>query len=167
MDWTAGLAIEKDEKHFYIQGSGNNREEAIEDCLRQLREHISVFARLAEHAEVPEDILPKVPADLPAGCGLLILDTLGLSDPEKCEWRFFAIPYGTFTLKRRRLSKISGDLYKATGVEEREGECPIGPTPLQWTFFHPDSLYEFPLPEGSQEFVDGVWIPRKAAQYFH
>lgn len=167
MNWTAGLDIEKEGKQFYIKGSGNTREEAIIDCLRQVREHISVYAVLAKNVAVPEDVLPKVPADLPPDRGLLILQTVSRRDDEKYEWRFFAIPYGTFTLMRRGIKETFSGVDKAIGEERRVGECLIGPIPFKWIFFEPDSLYEFPLPEGSQEFVNGAWVSRKSADYFY
>lgn len=133
-----------------VHGEGDTEEAAAEACLAQLREELFHGIKLAEGVILPKDVASKVPATLPDGYGLLILECCSHNNGDSYDWRFFAIRCGDHSLWR------SGEKY-CTFVS--------GPTPVRVLFADCNAEYEYVLPEGSYEFVDGAWAPCRAAQY--
>lgn len=139
-----------------IRGKGDTRDAAHADCERELQQTV---AELRSRMEIQIDLggsifIPDgtpVPSDLPEGMGLLVMIRASHNDGEAYERRIFALPHGTHALSR-------------SGIEESQ-DCVIGPVPTSHYFLDCNSDYEYPLPEGSMEFIEGDWYACKAAAY--
>ncbi|MDD5252080.1 MAG: hypothetical protein PHT12_05625 [Patescibacteria group bacterium] len=130
-----------------IEAHGDTPEEASARCRELIQPTISV--ELAEGVDVPPEVAKGVPEKLPAGCGLLIMVRCSHSSGEAYDWRFFAIRRGPLSL----------------GWTGRERTYEIGDKPVEHVFTDCNADYEYVLPEGSSEFVDGAWVSRSSAEY--
>gem|GEM_PF-6810239 len=128
-----------------LRGKGQTKAEALAACLAQIGPHIEEGIELSDTLVVPEDVAVRLPQTLPEGHGLLILERCSHSSGNPYDHRFFAVRYGTCTLQRDSIV--------------------IGGKPVMYSFLDCNADYEFPLPEGSMEFVEGQWTPCAAAKY--
>jgi len=139
-----------------ISGEGDTPEAARADCARELQKIMAELAErtevricLGEHFTVP--LSTPIPTRMPPGMGLLVMIRVSHNDGEAYEWRVFAVPHGTFALGR------AGDV--------ESDEYVIGETPVYHSFLDSNSDYEYPLPTGSMEFIEGDWYACSAAAY--
>ena len=136
----------------YLAGEGATEEEAAENCLAQVRQRLFHGVKLAEDIILPKEVAARVPT-VPDGHGLLILECCSHSSGDSYDWRFFAVRRGTHAL----------------GRVETDWTWPFeaGAIPVLHMFADCNAEYEFTLPEGSMQFVDGGWVPQTVAQYFY
>lgn len=91
MKYIVSLADATWENEQVFVGEGTSEEEAIEDCLAKVRDHLSknVMIELAEGLVLPKDVAMKMPSPPPEGFALLIIK-------ERARWgggyTFSAIP---------------------------------------------------------------------------
>jgi hypothetical protein len=86
------------------------------------------------------------------------IERISHSGGEPYEWRFFAVRRGLLTLVRR-------DPDGKGAKPEHSGPCNIGDKPVMRGIWDCNAEYEFRLPKGSREFVDGRWVARHSARY--
>ena len=130
-----------------IEARGDTREEAVARCLEQVQPTVSV--ELAAGVDVPPEVAKRAPEKLPEGFGLLIMVRHSHSSGAAYDWRFFAVRRGPLSL----------------GWGDCASTYEIGDKPVEYGFADCNADYEFALPEGSREFVDGVWVSRSSAWY--
>jgi len=135
-----------DEGSFKIQGKGETKAEAIENCLAQIRAHIESGVKLNDGAILPEDAIEYAPKELPPSRSLLVLEKFSHNSGLPYNYRFFAVPFGSFRI--------------------REGEeINVGIESQTYKFVDCNTDYEFNLPRGSMEYVNGAWVPNNVAEY--
>ena len=132
-----------------ITGKGTSAEEAKQDCLQKLSLELEVEVKVVG-GTIPLEVAERAPSHLPPGCQLVVFErTHSGSWGTPYNWRFFALPFGRYTIDQRR--------FKVTG------RCPIVIDTIDNTDTNSDLVY--PLPEGSVEYVDGQWLPSFGVEY--
>lgn len=142
-----------------IVGKGYTQEEAVEACLAQVRQHLFLGVELALGVVLPQAVVSKMPRNLPKGMRrLLILERCNHSSGDAYDWRFFAVRCARpFTLLKR--------FGQGEAEPQRTYGGPLEPGPLKYSFLDCNADYEFLLPYGSWEFVDGAWVACQVAKY--
>ena len=144
-----------------VAGEGMTQEEAVRDCLAQVRQGLEIWVEIVKGVVLPLEVVATMPKTLPEGYGLFILfDTCGGYQ----SYRFFAVRYGTHQMCRHLDGKIK---------EVRESEYTVSQTPAIHVFCGaggPDRHgfavpHERLLPVGSEEFVCERWVPCRKARY--
>ena len=123
-----------------ISGKGETAEEAIENCLRQIRGSIQLWKEIAEDICLPLEVAERMPKEIPDGFSLVVFSRypLGRHDDGK-DWRFIAIP--------------TGGVVTSPGMTDRKITKAIEEVS------HLGQQY-FGVPPGSLEFVrSGKWVP--------
>ncbi len=120
------------------------------------REYLEELAWRKENDE-RRAVWAAAQAAIPEGFGLLILERCRHSDGEPYCWRFFAVRKGNHSLQT----------FNPQGKAwlEEATKYMIGENPVEYSFTDCNAEYEFRLPKGSMEFVDGQWVPRQEAKY--
>ena len=131
-----------------VSGFGRTKNAALSNLMKKVREGATVLQVLKNGTVIPAALFARLPKDgIPKTHGILIFERHSHSSGEVCEHRVFAIRRGRFD------------------VWIHEETHYIGSDPCLHSFLDSNSEYNFPLPEGSLEFAEGVWVPRIAAVY--
>lgn len=99
------------------------------------------------------EITQRAMESLPLGFGLLIFERSSHgSDDGPYDRRIFAVAAGNHAIGMRGSSRDARTVV-------------IGSDPVTYGFVDCNSEYEFMLPNGSKEFVDGRWVENCVAAY--
>ena len=152
---TARCNIAVFDRFVTVTGEGANPEEAIQNCLQQVRNHISLVLALTESVSIPLEIVGQVPLDIPKGMVLVIFERCSHSDGEAYDWRFYAVPvHGLITASPGWYLPTCGK-----GIKKPVEKI---------SFVDTNSEYYFKLPQGSLEYTDGGgWKPVYRATYHY
>ncbi len=142
-----------------VRGTGPDEASARAACEQELRQiHddslrcISCHRQFTDGGVVSLDTAARLPAELPGHLGILVMQRCGHSDGEPYEDRIFGVPRGPISIHKR--DWIPG-----------AQEYVIGDDLVMHSFLDCNAEYEFPLPEGSVEFIEGAMVPCAAAAY--
>ena len=132
--------------------AGSTIEEATTNVLRQMTEKgaLSFFVEIAPEVIVPLEELSNIPEEVPEHCGLVVFARSSKYDGEiSGPLRFMAIPVGNFVVDHDRTET----------VEVTENKVGF----VNTTAYNAESVY--PLPKGSEEYVNGTWRPVREVYY--
>lgn len=162
---------------FYdeLTAEGETEEQAIENLLGLISGRIGVSKVLKNGTKLETWILEQLPKEgVPSTHGLLLLQTICHSSGSSGYPRVFAVKrgeHGIYCDFRGPREKEEDQAWtERQGVPKpiRFGQAKkvlIGDEPALYSFCDSNSQYEYPLPEGSLEFVDGSWVATTAAKY--